>query len=427
MSPAPPILARRRFLRGAAGALALPLLPSLLPKGTLAPPSAHAKRLVCVGTLLGFYKQEFFASNASARLLRPLFDAGLAGHFTTVSGLDHKGPTGRGHDLAHTVFTGSAVPGSSLDQVAAAHLGHATRHESLQLVAGESQPRPILAFTASGLPLPATRHPSVLYAQIFGAGEVEQAHQARTLAAGRSLLDDTRADARRLGRRASREDAERLSEYLEAVRGLEQRLARRADWLDRDHPAPPPGLEVPASLPVDGSRLLETEDLMWDLLALALVNDSTRVASLCIPFSFRPLVRDGVAMDKSYHAYSHHGHDPARIDALLGIEEHHMRGLARFLTTLRDTPDPSGAGSLLDSTVVLLGSAMGDAAAHRRVNFPLLVAGGGFRHRGHLSCGGPDAPNEMACDLFVSVLHRLGIEADAFGSSASNLDAELGA
>lgn len=97
-----------------------------------------------------------------------------------------------------------------------------------------------------------------------------------------------------------------------------------------------------------------------------------------------------------------------------------MRGAARFLSKLKSTPDPEG-GSLLDTTVTLIGSAMGDAASHVRTNFPLLVAGGGFRHKRHVSCRTETVENEMACDLFVTILQRLGFEIDRFGSSRSDL------
>ena len=98
-----------------------------------------------------------------------------------------------------------------------------------------------------------------------------------------------------------------------------------------------------------------------------------------------------------------------------------MRGAARFLSKLKSTPDPEG-GNLLDTTVTLIGSAMGDAATHARSNFPLLVAGGGFQHKGQVSCRTETVKNEMACDLFVTILQRLGFESDRFGSSRSNLN-----
>ena len=101
-----------------------------------------------------------------------------------------------------------------------------------------------------------------------------------------------------------------------------------------------------------------------------------------------------------------------------------MRGAARFLKALKDTPDPEG-GTLLDSTVTIIGSAIGDAATHVRRNYPLLVAGGGFAHRRHLSCEEASGHHEMACDLYVSVLQRLGLQDDQFSTSTSDLNEHL--
>ena len=133
------------------------------------------------------------------------------------------------------------------------------------------------------------------------------------------------------------------------------------------------------------------------------------------------MLLDGQMTTMGYHHLSHHGNDPAKIDELLTIEERHMRGAARFLAKLKATPDGEG-GTLLDSPVTILGSAMGDAASHSRTNFPLMVAGGGFQHRRHLACGTEDVGNEMACDLYVSVLRRLGLDVDRFATSKSDLD-----
>ena len=101
-----------------------------------------------------------------------------------------------------------------------------------------------------------------------------------------------------------------------------------------------------------------------------------------------------------------------------------MQGAARFLKALKDTPDPDG-GTMLDSTITLIGSAMGDAAAHRRTNYPLFVAGGGFKHKRHVACGEGGVKNEMACDLYVTVLQQLGFEVDQFSTSQSDLNGQL--
>lgn len=421
-----PRIDRRQFLRGASYALALPFLASVADAATRERRSgtAPAKRLVCVGTLLGFYKPEFFANGSAPRLIRPLDEAGLGSDFTTISGLDHKGPIGNGHGFVHTLFTGSLTAGISLDQSVAQRLGRMTRYESLQLCAGESKSRPSLSFTATGVPMPAILDPEVLYAKIFGAGTVALERQAYLIESGRSLLDGLVDEAKALRLRMDAADADKFEEYLASLRDVERDLVRRREWIDRPFPTAPSDFPPPAASRTDGALLLLNEDLMWDLMALALRNDSTRVISFAIPVTVRALLLDGALMKSSYHNLTHHGNDPEKIEALLRIEEWHMRGAARFLRVLKDTPDGDG-GTLLDSTVTIIGSAMGDAATHHRTNYPLLVAGGGFVHRRHLACEEAPGRHEMACDLYVSVLQRLGFEVDAFGSSTSDLNEHL--
>ena len=418
---------RRQFLRGASYCLALPFLPSL-PGGLRAKErgaAARPKRLVCVGTQLGFYKPEFFAGGENApRLMQPFERAGLGADFTTVSGLDHKGPTGNGHELVYTLYIGHVVRGVSLDQFAAPALGKDTRYESLQLCCGEAQQKASLSFTPSGVPLPVTLRPSVLYARVFGAGSVALKKQTYLIESGKSLLDELAAEANGLSGKINADDRRKLDEYFSSIRDVEGKLKRRRDWLDKPFPAPPEKFALPVEENVDGSFLLDNEDLMWALMALAVKNDSTRVISLTIPITDRALSLDGKLMGEGYHRLSHHGNKQEKINGLLAVERRHMEGAARFLKALKDSPDPDG-GTMLDSTVTLIGSAMGDAAAHRRTNYPLLVAGGGLKHRRHVSCGEGALRNEMACDLYVTVLQRLGFEIDSFGTSKSNLNGVL--
>jgi hypothetical protein len=417
---------RRQFLRGASCALALPFLPSIADAATRAERTgaAPARRLVCVGALLGFHPPAFFANGASPRLIRPLDDAGLGSDFTTISGLDHKGPPGNGHGFVHTLFTGTTGAGISLDQYVAPALGKSTRYESLQLCAGESKSRPSLSFTAGGAPMPTVLDPAVLYARIFGVGAQTLEQRRYLIESGRSLLDGLVAESRALRRRLDTADADTFEHYLASLRDVERDLALQREWIDRPYPAPPADFPAPVNPRVDGTMLLVNEDLMWDLMALGLQNDSTRVISFAIPVAVRALLLDGALMSAGYHALTHHGDDPDTIEALLRIEERHMRGAARFLKALKDTPDAEG-GTLLDSTVTIIGSAIGDAATHVRTNYPLLVAGGGFAHRRHLSCEEASGGHEMACDLYVSVLQRLGFEDDRFGTSTSDLNEHL--
>ena len=410
---------RRRFLQGA---IALPLLPSLMGATQI---KKAPKRLVCVGTQLGLYKPDFFANNPSARLIQPFIKAGVGNYLTTISGLDHKGPTGNGHSLVYTLFTGQVLRSISLDQLVVPKLGADTRYESLQLCAGEQRFNAPVSLNKNGIPLPPIIRPSVLFAKVFGGKIADLERQQYLLESGRSLLDEVSVDAASLQNRVSHEDGEKLDEYLTSVRDVEKKLARRRDWLDKPFAKPEPGFNMPTEANVAHSMMIQNEDLMWDLMALAIKNDACRVFSLTIPLADGALMLNGNLMGAGYHNLSHHGNKKAKVDALVAIETAHMTGAARFMKTLRQTQDVDGS-NLLDNTTLLIGSAMADASKHRRVDFPLMLAGGGYRHKQHISCGENEAyQNEMACDLFVTVLQHLGFEQDRFATSQSNLNAAL--
>ena len=378
-----------------------------------------------MGTQLGWYEPDFFASNPNARLIQPLDKAGLGDQFTTISGLDHKGPTGNGHALVYTLFTGQ-IPGSiSLDQLVAPKLGTDTRYESLQLCAGEVRNNAPMSLNANGIRMPPIIRPSVVFAKIFGAGAANMKRQKYLLESERSLLDELTDDARRLSALVGREDQEKLDEYFTSVREVERKLARRRDWLDKPFAPKEPGFSLPPEENVAESMLLQNEDLMWDLMALAIKNDSCRVFSLTIPLGGAALMLGDSLMSSSYHNLSHHGNNKSKVDNLVAIESAHMTGAARFMKALKEATDVDGT-SMLDNTTLLIGSAMADAAKHRRVDFPLMIAGGGYRHQRHLSCGADqEHKNEMACDLYVTVLQKLGFEMDSFSSSKSNLNGAL--
>ena len=218
---------RRGFLLGS---LALPTLTSFAraEQNKKAP-----KRLVCAGTQLGWYKPDFFASNPKARLLEPFDDAGVGKVLTTISGLDHKGPTGNGHELVYTLFTGQVDRSISLDQLVAPVLGADTRYQSLQLCAGEQRFNAPLSLNQNGIPLPPIIRPSVMYAKVFGSNAADQKRQHYMLESGRSLLDEVTADARRLSLQVSHEDQRKLDEYFSSIRDVEKktcaakRLARQ--------------------------------------------------------------------------------------------------------------------------------------------------------------------------------------------------------
>jgi hypothetical protein len=264
-----------------------------------------------------------------------------------------------------------------------------------------------------------------MFAKVFGGKATDMERQQYLLESGRSLLDEVTGDAKSLSGRVGAEDREKLEEYFNSVRDVEQKLARRRDWLDKPFPDPDSAFSLPEEETIAHSMMIQNEDLMWDLMALAIKNDACRVFSLTIPLADGALMLGDKLMSAGYHNLSHHGNKKQKVDDLVAIEAAHMGGAARFMKALNETRDVDGS-NMLDNTTLLIGSAMADASKHRRVDFPLFVGGGGFRHQRHLSCGEKEEhKNEMACDLYVTVLQRLGFEMESFATSQSNLNGAL--
>ncbi len=412
-------LDRRKFLQGV---LALPILPSLAHGQTAA---RAPKRLICAGAQLGWHKPDFFADKPGARLIKPFDDAAVGNKLTTISGLDHKGPTGNGHALVYTLFTGQVLKSISLDQLVAPKLGVGSRYESLQLCAGEQRNNAPVSLNKHGIPLPPIIRPSVLFAKVFGGKTVDLERQQYLLESGRSLLDEVTDDAKSLANRIGQTDKDKLDEYFHSVREVEKKLSRRRDWLGEPFAKPDASFSLPEAENIAHSMMIQNEDLMWDMMALAIRNDACRVFSLTIPLADGALVLNGNLMTAGYHNLSHHGNRKDKIDDLVAIETAHMAGAARCMRALNETTDVDGS-NMLDNTTILIGSALADASKHRRVDFPLMIAGGGYRHKRHISCGQDrEHKNEMACDVYVTVLQKLGFEMDSFATSQWNLNGPL--
>ena len=164
--------------------------------------------------------------------------------------------------------------------------------------------------------------------------------------------------------------------------------------------------------------MLECEQIMFDLMALALQTDSTRIATLFIAGLGQVFTLDGKTLRAGYHALSHHGNDPDLIRDLVRVETEHMLCLNRFLNQLKEKTDTDGR-PLLDTTIVMFGTGMGDASRHSNRDLPTLVAGGGFQHGQHIA----NADNSLLLgDVFISILRQLGIETDSFSNATSGID-----
>lgn len=416
-------LSRRHLLRGAGAAyVALPWLDAMSPLSATrargAEPSGPPRRFVAACATLGFHAPFLFpeqpgrdyAPTPYLRRLEPHRDL-----LTVFSGMSHPEQQGNnGHASEMTWLTSAPRPGLagfrntiSVDQLIAERFGHETRYPSLVLsTSGRS-----MSWTSSGVEIPGETSPAKLFKALFLEGtEQEVAAELRQLQRGRSILDTVQGEARRLERELGPADRTKLDEYLTAVRDLEGRLQQSQGWVRR--PKPRTDAQPPQDI-ADRNDAIGRQRLMFDMIALALQSDSTRTITFQLSGLNAVPVIPGVNND--WHNLSHHGKDPAKIEELKVIEEAEFAAFGDFLTRLRGIEE--GGGSLLDHTAVLYGSNLGNASSHDWHNVPVLVAGGGYRHAGHLAHDTKD--NTPLSNLFVSLAQRMGLEVDRFGSSTA--------
>jgi hypothetical protein len=408
-------LNRRRFLKAAGVTLALPLLETTQPARADRAAEGPRRRIVAICYPVGLHAPFFFPQEAGrdytlSRYLKYVAD--FRNDFTICSGLSHPRIL-RSHTGDKCFLTGAPYESYdsfrntiSLDQAAAAHVGSATRFGTLTLGDG-------LSFSQSGTRLPGLKKPSEVFTRLFLNGSAtEMAAQARRLRDGRSILDVVGDEARDLQRDLPSGDRARLDEYFSSVRQLEQRLAETEQWQSKPKPrvtAPPPRDVNPNADPVGHLRL------MYDLIQLALQTDSTRVVTLHAGLLGSQPTLEGTALD--YHNLSHHGQDPEKIAGVGRIEDELMKAFRDLLAKLKETKEDGEP--LLDRTMVLLGSNLGNASSHDTTNLPILLAGGGFKHGQHLVFSREN--NTPLCNLFVSMLQRFGMEISSFGSGKSTL------
>jgi hypothetical protein len=275
-----------------------------------------------------------------------------------------------------------------------------------------------MSYTRQGIALPMIQRPSVFYRMLFASAD-DRAHTEYLLKSGRSALDLVLTDAQRLRANVSGRDAEKLSEYFDSVRDVEKRMARQLKGID--NPIPQTDYRLPNYDPVAPNLMLEAETLMYDLMALALQTDSTRVATMFLAGLGQVFTIDGETLQAGYHALSHHGNDPDKVRDLVKVELEHMKCFNRFLNQLKTKTDAHGR-PLLDSTVVMMGTGMGDASRHANDNLPTIVAGGGFRHGQHLAIDREQPTTPLLGDLFITMMQRLGLEEDHFSNANQNLN-----
>ena len=426
-------LSRRHFLRGAGVALALPFLDTMRPvfgaaTATDSPlaPGAKPRRFIAICNNLGFVPMHFFPTGAGRDYVpSPCLEA-LQEHrndFTAFSGVSYVG-VDSGHPGDVCFLTGAMHPSSasfrntiSVDQLIAERIGIQTRFPSITLAVNTRSRS--LSCSSTGVAVPPEDKASEVFKQLFVQGSpAEVEAQILRLQVGRSILDTIGARAQELQRKTGADDRDRLDEYFSSVRDLENRLHASQGWEKKPKP------KVDAKEPVDPAspaQYMQKVGIMYDLSRLAFQTDSTRTITLMLDSVNTPTPEGipDVKMTDGYHNLSHHGKAPDKLSQLRALDTMHMKLLAKLYADLKGVKEEEA--TLLDRTMVLYGSNLGDASTHVNTNMPVIFAGGGFKHGQHVAFDTTPERNYPMANLMVSILQRMGIEQDKFSTSTGTM------
>jgi hypothetical protein len=429
-------LPRRTFLRGIGATLALPLLDAMVPSLTaLADTPADPARLRRLGFVympMGCDASRWTPPDPTSldRLsptLSPLEN--VKQHVTAISNLELKNSYPGTHATSNSGFLSAASAkltestdyylGTTADQIAARHIGRETQLPSLELcmdllaTVGQCDNgyacvyQNNLSWSSPTSPLPAEAHPRIVFETLFGEGG-SVAQRRAVLQRRASLLDSVSEELRRLQRELGASDRHKISQYLETIREVERRI-QQAEASTLDNPLP--DLDRPQGVP---AAYADHARLMFDLQLLAMQGDMTRVITFQLARETSTRTYPEIGVPDPHHPLTHHGNDPEKIAKVARINQFHVSLFAEFLEKMQATPD--GDGSLLDHSLYLYGSGMGNPNVHDHTNLPILVAGGaagkmqGGRHIVY------SQPTPLA-NLHLTLLNKVGVPLESFADS----------
>lgn len=408
-------LPRRSFLRASGVCIGLPLLDAMLPVGLAAEQKAEAlraQRMVFINRPLGVHLPFITPVDSGKNYTASRYLDLLKEHrrdFTFFSGVSHLGYSGHGsgagmltgipaHDMRSTNDIRNTI---SLDQLAAGKLGGETRYASLSLGGGD------LSWNAKGVRVPSESRSSLVFQQLFVEGTPEEkAKEMHRIESGYSILDGVRGQAKQLSNSVGAADRDRLDLLLSSIREAEQRLQQDEAWVHK----PKPKVDVKPYTDQGVERMLERERRWYEIVHLALQTDVTRIITLYL-HSHSNVDVEGEQI--GHHDMSHHGRDETKIEQLAKIEEAEFKLFNGFLGKLKQTND--AGRSVLDRTTVFFNSNLSNASGHTCDNLPLILAGGSYKHAGHLAFDRKN--NTPLSNLLVRIGQQHGLEIDRFGTS----------
>ncbi len=433
-------LPRRTFLRGVGAAVALPLLDAMVPSMTALAqtPANPVRRLGFVYVPMGSHITQWTPPGESGALtglspsLSPL--TAVKDRLTVLTNLELKNSYPGTHATSNAGFLSAATAkwtestdyylGTTVDQIAAQQIGQDTQLRSLELamdvldMVGQCDNgyacvyQNNLAWSSPTTPLPPEAHPRVVFERLFGEGGSPEQRRA-ALGKRASLLDWVREDMVRLQQKLGPNDRAKIDQYLDSVREVERRI-EKAEAQASDNLLP--DLDRPVGVP---AAYADHARLMFDLQVLAMQADVTRVITFQLARESSNRTYPEIGVPDPHHPISHHGGDPEKLAQLAKINQFHISLFAEFLEKLKAVPE--GDGSLLDHTLYLYGSGMGNPNIHDHVNLPVVVAGGGAgtaRGGRHIKY---DEPMPMA-NLHLTLLDSVGVHLDAFSDSTGKID-----
>jgi hypothetical protein len=430
---------RRALLRGMGASVALPLLDAMLPAMTVLAktPARPVRRLGFVYMPMGCDLPRWTPpGEGRITALSPTLQslAPVANQLTILSNLELKNAYPGTHATSNAAFLSAARAkwtestdyylGTTIDQVAAGQMGRETLLPSLEMSMDLLQTvgqcdngyacvyQNNLSWASPTTPLPAEAHPRLVFERLFGDGGSAADRQA-ALRRRASLLDVLHEDIARLQRSLGAEDRARVGGYLDTVREVERRI-QKAEVQVAD--APLPDLDRPAGVP---AAYADHAKLMFDLQVLALQGDVTRVITFQLARETSNRTYNEIGVSDPHHPLTHHGNDPDKVARMAKINAFHVSLFASFLETLQATPD--GDGTLLDHSLYLYGSGMGDPNVHDHINLPILVAGGGAGSQPGARHIRFAEPTPLA-NLHLTLLDRFGVHWDRMGDSTGRLD-----
>ena len=432
-------LPRRTFLRGIGVTLALPLLDAMVPSMTALARTAAApvRRLGFVYMPMGCDLPRWTPPGGdkltelspSLQSLAPFVD-----QLTVLSNMELKNAYPGTHATSNAAFLSAAKAkwtestdyylGTTVDQIAAKQIGQHTLLPSLELAMDLLQTvgqcdngyacvyQNNLSWSSPTTPLPAEAHPRVVFERLFGEGG-SSADRRAALKRRASLLDWVKDDTTRLQQTLGPDDRARVGQYLDTIREVERRIQKAE--ADTDHDTLP-DLDRPAGVP---AAYADHARLMFDLQVLAMQGDVSRVITFQLARETSTRTYPEIGVPDPHHPLTHHGNDPAKVARMAKINAFHVSLFAYYLEKLKATPE--GDGTLLDHSLILYGSGMGDPNVHSHVELPIVVAGGGTgtvkggRHIRYAE------PTPLA-NLHLTLLEKVGVRLDAFADSKGKVD-----